>query len=101
MPFPSKKQIDAALKRLEKIEGTIVGPKSQSPIDVFRYQIQQNFVRYVNKNQLTGRKLSELCDIDEAQVSKILRNRLDAFSTDKLVEWYGKINSDFKIELVA
>lgn len=101
MSFPNKKQIEEALKRLEKAEGTIVGPKSKSPIDIFRYQIQQNFVLYKLEQELTGKELAEVCGIDEAQVSKILRNRLDSFSTDKLVEWYTRINSNFKIELVA
>lgn len=101
MGFPSKKQIDEALKRLEKAEGTLVGPKSSDEIDVFRHQIQQGFVRYANDNNLNGRKLAALINIDEAQVSKILSNRIEAFSTDKLIQWYKEINPNFKIKLVA
>ncbi len=101
MGFPSKKVIEEALEELKNSEGSVVGPKSDDEIDVFRHKIQQEFVRYVNKNELTGRHLSLMIGVDESKVSKILRNKLDSFSTDKLVEWYKKINADFKIELVA
>ena len=101
MGFPSRKEIDEALKRLEKVEGTLVGPKSSDEIDVFRHQIQQSFVKYVLKNKLNGRELAKIIGIDEAQTSKILSNRIDAFSTDKLIQWYKVINPRFKIKLVA
>lgn len=101
MGFPDKKMIDEVLKELENVEGTIVGPKSNEEIDVFRHQIQQAFAAYVNQNKLTGRQLSSMIGVDESKVSKILRNRLESFSTDKLVEWYKRINPNFKIKLVA
>ena len=101
MGFPNRKDIDKALKRLEKVEGTLVGAKSNNEIDVFRHQIQQNFVKHVIENKLTGKKLAAVIGIDEAQVSKILSNRLDSFSTDKLIQWYEVINPNFKITLVA
>ena len=101
MEFPDKEMIDEVLKELENIEGTIVGPKSNEGIDVFRYEIQQAFATYVNQNKLTGHQLSSMIGVDESKVSKVLRNRLDSFSNDKLVEWYKKINPNFKIKLVA
>ena len=101
MGFPDRETIDKVLKELENVEGTIVGPKSSKEIDIFRYQIQQAFVAYVNENNLTGRQLSSKMGVDESKVSKILRNRLESFSTDKLVEWYKKINPNFKIKFVA
>lgn len=101
MGFPSREQIDEALKRLEKVDGTLVGPKSSDEIDIFRYQIQQNFVKHVQENKLNGRKLAAIINIDEAQVSKILSNRIESFSTDKLIQWYQVINPHFKITLVA
>lgn len=99
MGWPSKKEIEKALKKLEKAEGTLARPSYPTPLEQFRYEIQQQFVVYKRKLNVSQKEMAEMLGVDEAKVSKILRNRLDDFSTDRLITLYGKINPKIKLKV--
>ncbi|MBO9668163.1 MAG: XRE family transcriptional regulator [Bdellovibrio sp.] len=99
MGMPSKVEIRKVLKKLEKAEGTLASSQSSTPLEKFRHDIQQKFVRYVLKTKISQRELAALLGIDEGKVSKILRNRLDEFSTDRLISLYEKINPKLKLKV--
>lgn len=99
MGWPSRKEIEKVLKQLKKIEGTLAPPPNPTPLEQFRYDIQQQFVVYKRKLNISQKEMAELLDVDEAKVSKILRNRLDDFSTDRLITLYGKINPKVKLKV--
>lgn len=99
MGFPSRKEIDRVLKKLEKVEGTLAPPANPTPLQKFRHDIQQKFVRYKREKNVTQREMAELLGIDEGKVSKILHNRLDKFSTDRLIRLYEKINPKVKLKV--
>lgn len=85
--WPSKKNLDKILPELEKREGTKHLGKDASPLDKFRWELCQKLVKYKLKNNLKQRELAELLGIDESQVSRVLRHRIDKISTDKLAEF--------------
>src|SRR5690606_26523633 len=99
MGFPSKKQTQAVLKKLEKKEGTLARSNNASPLENFRFDLQQRFVVFKQNKNLSQREIAALLDIDEGKVSKILRNRLEEFSTDRLINLYGKLNPKVKLKV--
>ncbi|MCB0406922.1 MAG: XRE family transcriptional regulator [Bdellovibrionales bacterium] len=99
MGFPSKKEIKRVLKKLENVEGTLGMLEYPTPLQKFRHDIQQKFVGYKLDKKISQRELAELLGIDEGKVSKILHNRLDEFSTDRLINLYSKINPKIKLKV--
>lgn len=99
MGMPSKSEIHRVLKKLEKAEGFLAPPEHPTPLQKFRFDIQQKFVSYVLNNKITQREMAKLLDVDEGKVSKLLRNRLNEFSTDRLITLYEKINPSVKLKV--
>jgi predicted XRE-type DNA-binding protein len=99
MAFPSKAEIKRVLKKLEKEEGTLALPENPTPLQKFRYDLQQKFVGYILVKKISQRELAEILGIDESKVSKILHNRLDEFSTDRLINLYEKLNPDVELKV--
>jgi predicted XRE-type DNA-binding protein len=97
MAFPSRAEIKRVLKKLENVEGTLAMPANPTPLQRFRHDIQQKLVAYKLINKISQREMAEILGIDEAKLSKILRNRLDGFSTDRLINLYGKLNPEIKL----
>lgn len=99
MSFPGKKRIKSILKELETIEGTAAQPENPTPLEKFRHDIQQQFVRYKLNHKVSQREMAELLEVDEGKVSKILHNRLSEFSTDRLITLYSKINPKIRLKV--
>jgi len=99
MGFPKKSEIKKVLKKLEKTEGTLALPANPTSLQKFRYDIQQKFVTYKLAHNISQRELALALDIDEAKVSKILHNRIDEFSTDRLINLYERINPRVKLKV--
>ncbi len=99
MGFPSRAEINKVLKKLEKVEGTLAPPLNPTPLEKLRFDLQQKFVVYLMVKKITQREMSKILGIDEAKVSKILRNRLDEFSTDRLISLYEKINPNLELKV--
>ncbi len=99
MAFPSKTEIKKVLKKLEKSEGTLALPENPTPLQKFRHDIQQKFVAYILSEKISQKELAKVLGIDEAKVSKILRNRIDEFSTDRLITLYERINPRVRLKV--
>ena len=99
MAFPSKAEIKRVLKKLEKAEGTLAPPANPTPLEKFRHDIQQKFVIYKHDKKISQREMAEILGIDEGKVSKILHNRLEEFSTDRLINLYGKLNPKIQLKV--
>lgn len=97
MSFPSESELKKSRSKLLKIEGTLALSPNATPLEKFRFQIQQKFVMYKLKHKCTQKELAEKLGIDEAKISKILHNRLDEFSTDRLITLYQKIDPKIKL----
>ena len=99
MGMPSRAEIQRALKKLEKVEGFLSPPENPTPLQKFRFEIQQKFVVYLLKNKISQREMAKILGIDEGKVSKLLRNRLNEFSTDRLINLYTKIEPDVDLKV--
>lgn len=99
MGFPSKAEVKRVLEKLEKVEGTLAKPQNPTPLEQFRWDIQQKFVRYILDKKISQKEMAEIIGIDEGKMSKILHNRLDEFSTDRLITLYGKLNPKVKLKV--
>ncbi len=99
MGFPSKKKIENILEDLEKAEGTIVPGVSATPLEKFRFELCQRFVRYKKKHHLKQNELARILEVDEAKVSKILRNRIEEFSTDRLINLYSRLDPSVQLRV--
>jgi predicted XRE-type DNA-binding protein len=99
MAFPSKAEINRVLKKLEKIEGNLAPPTHPTPLQKFRFDIQQKFVSCILIKKISQREMAEILGVDEGKVSKILHNRLEEFSTDRLINLYEKLNPKVKLKV--
>ena len=99
MGMPSRAEIKKVLKKLEKAEGTLAPPANPTPLEKFRHDIQQKFAGYKHKAKISQREMAEILEIDEGKVSKILHNRLNEFSTDRLINLYEKIDPKVKLKI--
>ncbi len=100
MGWPSKKEIEKVINKIEKNDLWSMGPpENPSPLEQFRFDLQQKFVGYKLRNKISQKEMAELLGVDDTKVSKILRNRLDEFSTDRLITLYEKINPKVKLKV--
>ena len=99
MSFPDKKKIEKILPSLENSESTLALNSDATPLEKFRWEIQQRFVQYKHQQGITQKQLAERLGVDEAKVSKILHNRLDEFSTDRLVNLLSNILPDVELKV--
>lgn len=99
MGFPSKADTKKALNKLNKVQGTLALPENPTPLEKFRFDLCQKFLRYKMDKNLTQKELAQELEIDEAKVSKILHHRIKEFSTDRLITLYLKLKPDCKLKV--
>ena len=101
MGFPSEKELKKIRKELANVEGSRHVGDEGTPIEKLKFSICQKFVAYHLDTGITQKELSILLGIDEALVSKLLRNRIESFSLDRLLRFLGIIYPNYEIKLVA
>ena len=99
MGFPKKEQIKKILEKLEKVEGTLALNSKATPLEKFRWDIHQKFVKYMLEKKCSQKEMAKLLGVDESKVSKILNHRIEEFSTDRLIILYEKLNPDLKLKV--
>src|ERR1700722_14167384 len=99
MAFPDKRHLDKVRKKLESVEGTLMLSPDASPLEKLRWDLCQKFLKYKTDHDLTQDQLAETLGIDKAKISKILRHRIDEFSTDRLISLYQQLNPGTKIRV--
>ena len=99
MPFPNDKELEKIRKASEKWEGTLMPSENPTPLEKLRWDICQELVRYANKKGLKNIELAKEAGVNETDMSRILRHRIDRFSTDKLLQILAKIKPNHQIDL--
>ena len=99
MGSPKSDQIKKVSKRLEKSEGTLMISSDASPLEKLRWDLCQRFVQYKKDHAVSQDEMAEILGVDKAKVSKILRHRIEEFSTDRLISLYQILNPDTKIKV--
>lgn len=99
MGFPNTTELKRALKKLEKKEGTLDVREGATPLEKFRFDLCQKFIKYKMKYKITQKELAIIVGVDDPKMSKILRHRIDEFSTDRLIELCSKIDPHLKLKV--
>jgi predicted XRE-type DNA-binding protein len=99
MSFPKEQALSQIRKKLEKTEGTLMLPENPTALERFRWDLCQRFVQYKRRNDLTLEEMGRILGIDRGKVSKILRHRIDEFSTDRLIEYLQILYPETKLKV--
>ena len=99
MAFPSEKELQKIRKKLEKAEGTLMLPENPTPLEKFRWDLCQKFVKFKLDNNITLEAMGEILGIDRGKVSKILRHRIDSFSSDRLIGYLQVLYPETKLRV--
>jgi predicted XRE-type DNA-binding protein len=99
MKMPSEKNLEKMRKKLAKTQGTLMPPANPTPLEKLRWDICQEIVKYALRNDLKSIDLAEKLGVHESEVSRILRHRIDRFSTDKLAALLQILKPHYKIQL--
>jgi predicted XRE-type DNA-binding protein len=100
MSFPSRKEIDRVLKKLENAEPSfVIDRKNASAVDKVKYDLCKEFVKYVLENKISQIELAEKLGFDKARVNKIVKYRIEYFTIDKLLALLSiiKPNKELKV----
>jgi len=99
--LPDEKSLAKMRKKLEKAKGTVMLSENPSPSEQLRWDICQLFIKYANSKDLKNIQLAKKLEIHESEVIKVLHQRIERFSTDKLLDSLSKIYPKHKILLKA
>ena len=99
MSFPDEKTLKQIRKKLEKAEGTLMLPANPTPLEKFRWDLCQKFVKIKQDNDLTLEEMAKPLGVDRGKVSKILRHRIDEFSTDRLISYLQVLSPGTKLKV--
>ena len=81
------------------MDGTLALSKNATSLEKFRFEIQQEFVKYKQETGISGVQLAELLEVDKTTVGKILRHRLSEFLTDRLLKLLSKIEPEIEYKI--
>lgn len=97
--WPSRKELDAVMKELDREDAGSLhfNPENATPLDHFRYQICQQILIFMRVHKVSQRELANILQMDESEISRILRHRIDKVSTDKLAGMIQKLNPKIKL----
>ncbi|WP_216639884.1 XRE family transcriptional regulator [Halobacteriovorax marinus] len=99
MVIPKEKELKSISKKLTRTQGTLMLPNNPTPLEKFRWDICQMFLKYKIEHNLTQKELAERIGIDKAKMSKILRHRIDEFSTDRLIKLFFIVEPNLTLEV--
>jgi predicted XRE-type DNA-binding protein len=99
MPFPKEQELIRVRKKLEKAEGTLMLKVHPNALERFRWDLCQKFIQYKRENDLTLEEMGQILGIDRGKVSKILRHRIDEFSTDRLIGYLQILYPETKLKV--
>ena len=99
MGFPNRKELNRAVNKLKDREGTLSLKEDPTPLDKLRWDICQEFVKYKMESKISQKEISEILGIDESKVSKILRHRIDEFSTDRLIKFLYVLDPSLELKV--
>ncbi|MCM0604604.1 MAG: XRE family transcriptional regulator [Xanthomonadaceae bacterium] len=99
MAFPKESELNKIRKKLEKAEGTLMMPENPTTLEKFRWDLCQKFVKYKHDHDLTLEQMGKIMGIDKGKVSKILRHRIEDFSTDRLIVYLEALYPETKLKV--
>ena len=99
-PFPNDKDIVEELSHPNYPRVNMGLPLDPTPLQVAKYEICQEILRYTHKKNLTEKEVAERIDLTSAETEDILFCRIDRFTLDRLTEYASKLFSPFHIGVI-
>ncbi len=99
--WPERKEIERVLKKLEENPELYSRalPPNATEKERIKYDLCAEFVKYMNRNEITQRELAKRIGIDEALVSKVVRYHIDEFSLDRLYDFLNALDSSLMLKV--
>lgn len=97
--WPSRKELDRVLKELEKKDGSLHLNEDATPLEHFRWELCQRLIAYMHTHKLKQKDLAKKLGVDEPEMSRILRHRIDRVSTDKLARMVQLCDPGIKLRV--
>ncbi len=90
MGYPDRERILKVLDKIEsgKIKATNVIDKNSSPIDLVKFNICQQILKFKRNRDYTNKELSEIIGVGPAVISRVLHCQIDRFKVDSLLNYY-------------
>jgi predicted XRE-type DNA-binding protein len=89
--WPEQKEIERVNKKLSKVTPSKVFDELEDPVDQAKYKICEQFVIYMNNNNLTQNDLALKTEIDKALINKIVHYHFERFTLDKLLTYLNRL----------
>jgi len=92
MGFPNATEIESILNEIQDAKPTLVIDLDESSYsDVLKYKLCQEFVKFLNEEEISQAELSRRLEVDKAIVNKIILHRIEHFTIDRLVDLYSSL----------
>ena len=99
--WPSREAIDGVLKKLEENPELYSRalPPNATQKDRIKYELCAEFVKYMNRHDITQRELAKRIGVDEALISKVVRYHIEEFSLDRLYDFLNTLDSGLTLKV--
>ena|SRR5690606_10833905 len=98
MKFPTQKDIKEALKNIQDDDDTYVIAEDASNVDKTKFELCQNFIRYLRLKQCSQADLARQLEIDRSRINWIIKCRIEHFTIDRLYSLWNKIDPSFRLK---
>lgn len=99
--WPSKKELDQVLKKLDKADGAKMLPPDADDIDRFKFKLCEMILIYKQKHNLSNEQMGLRLEVDATEVSKIVNYHIDRYTIDKLYRLAKKIMPNITLDIAA
>ena len=76
-------------------------PENATPLEVAKYEICKQVIRYKRNKNLTTEKLSQKFQLSKAETEDILYYRIDHFTLDRLMSYINSLISPKQIKIMV
>lgn len=97
MNLPKENDISKFMQSLSDKDFTHVIDENASNVDKTKFELCQNFIKYLRFKQCSQAELARLLDVDRSRVNWIIKCRIDHFTIDRLYFLWNKIDPSFKL----
>ncbi|CAG8465671.1 11095_t:CDS:1 [Paraglomus occultum] len=101
---PKEQEFEKYLQKIEdpNYQGEVnyALPENPTPLQVAKFNICQNILRYKRENNLTREQTAERIGLSKAETEDILFSHIEQFTLDRLVDYASKLFEPLEIKVV-
>jgi len=99
-PFPDDKGIIEELSHPNYLRVNMGLPLDPTPLQVAKYEICQKILSYINKNNLSEKKIAKQIGLTSAETENILFCRIEKLTLDHLIDYASKLFTPFHMGII-